>query len=286
MNKIIGLITAFAAEDWIEPSIKQALNHCDEVIVSTGAYADNLEPFKDSTDEICQRYKDRIKIVDSVKSGRHIGSKAGTLNNMLKASKLREVGNWVWLFDVDEFFLDSELKDIKTIIFKNTNYNTVITNEMLFFINTQKYLRTGINRGRFNKISSINDSYSGVNKWSGPRNVPLNYKGIGKFHYSFLKDSGFKMALHLTEYGKNPNNPSKAQADKVRWLNEIYLKYELDNEDYWINKNQQMFGSREPYMKNTNFNPGRNGHLHTYLGDHPQVIEEAGLTKIKDFRNK
>ena len=50
MPKIVGLLTGINyVEDWIEPAIHQALNICDEVVVSIGANNRQLAVLQDST---------------------------------------------------------------------------------------------------------------------------------------------------------------------------------------------------------------------------------------------
>ena len=89
MPKIVGLLTGINyVEDWIEPAIQQALNICDEVIVSIGANNQQLEVLQDSTLEKAKAFGDRIKMVAAVKGKTFAQGKAPTLNNMLKMNSV------------------------------------------------------------------------------------------------------------------------------------------------------------------------------------------------------
>lgn len=276
MNKIIGLISAWGAEKWIELSIKQALAFCDEVIVNVGPYVKNMEPFEDNTLSICEKFGNDLRIVISDQATCHADAKCSTLNKMLRSSKLHKKDNWIWLFDVDEYYLDKEVKEIKDILF-NGPYDYLKLNEMYFFINMQKYLKS--ERYRMWRIQDTAHHFRPTNQWSGPRTRIFHDPKYKYFHYSTLMDQSMKIELFRTEY----LGLSAAQLEKMEWTKDIYMNYDLENEDKWIKENEKRYGKRQPYWK-SDFKPDKNGHLFTYLGPHPKLIENAGLTKIKDFR--
>ena len=68
MCKLVGLITAWGAEPFIEPAIKQGLEYCDELVVSVSANHPTYNRFADNTMEICQKYRNQIKLVEGVGS--------------------------------------------------------------------------------------------------------------------------------------------------------------------------------------------------------------------------
>jgi len=84
-RKIIGLLTAWTCEEWIEASILQALEYCDEVIVSIGANTKGLATLEDKTLEKAQPYLDheKIKYVPTVLGSNMSTARCTTLNNML-----------------------------------------------------------------------------------------------------------------------------------------------------------------------------------------------------------
>jgi len=77
----------------------------------------------------------------------------------------------------------------------------------------------------------------------------------------------------------------KDQTKKTNWLDLIYRNYDLNNEEYWIQKNFKLTGVKSPWFDH-NFLPDHNGRLFPYTGKHPKFIEETGLPEISDFRQR
>jgi len=276
MNKIIGLICAFAAEDWIELAIEQALEYTDDVILNIGAYTKAVAQNEDRTLEKAMKYKKYVTFVDATVSGKHWTSKAPTLNAMMHSSKYFDVDNWVWMFDVDEYYLKKEVDNMKANIF-NSDYNCVQHNEKYFFINMRKYL-TNV-RKRMYKISDLDNKFRPTNKWTGPKSNIYYAEGNGMFHYSMLCNMYAKLDLWKTERWSEPreNHPL------VDWCNKIYFNFDLDDEEYWIEENAKLYGVKTPYWIG-DMEADENGHLYDFNGSHPHGIEAADLPKIEDFR--
>jgi hypothetical protein len=253
MHKIIGIMTAWACEKWINPAIQQALEYCDEVIVSIGWHSEAMRKFKDSTLERAVKYP--VTFTDVNFKGSHSETKAATMNNMIAKSKLFEEGNWIWLLDVDEFYIKEEIDYVKAVMFSEP-YNAVEMNELFFIINMKHYLKN--KRMRLWKIINKKDRFYPTNKWTGKRNKVFKFQGLGMFHYSMLLNPYAKREFWKTEYGYN-------QKHKVEWL-DSYLKDNFNLMSMFKNMGSH-FG--KPFI---------------YPGKHPRVIEETGLTKIKDFR--
>ena len=245
-------MTAWGCEHWIEVALKQAISMCDEVLVSVGAHSISLEKFEDGTLDLCKNYP--VSLVDVVFKNNHSTTKAATMNSMLQYSELYEEGNWIWLLDADEFYFDDEILRIKKII-ESGKYNAIETNEKFFFVNMTRYLKS--NRMRLWRIENTAHKFTPTNNWPG-RN-PYHIDGHGMFHYSMLQNPYMKRDFWSTEY----NSPQK---NKIKWL-DSYL------ED---NYNFDMF--IKGGMKTDN------GDLFVYTNNHPKLIEESPLIKIRDFR--
>ena len=275
MNKIIGLLTAWGAKGWIRPAIKQALEYCDEVIIVIAAYNSQLKKFEDNTYDICKEYPDaRLlgyeTLRETVSKGR-----CEVLNYMLGNSNLHSPGNWIWLLDVDEFYTEASYEKIKSIIESN-KYDKIEVEAKIFFINMQHYLKGSYSR--LIKIENIQDKFKPTNNWS--REAKNKYILSGRnemFHYCMLTDIRMHHTQWKTEY------PGRTQPHKVRWASELYPKYNLKNEGYWVKKNLKMFGVKSPWCNN-GFVPNKNGGLFKYRGEHPRFIEEVKLPEVKDFR--
>lgn len=276
MNKIIGLLTGWGTEDWIRPAIKQALEFCDEVMAIITPFAPNLKKFEDNTYSICKDYPD-VRLLDYKLSGKSIQQEeCGVLNLMLKSSSLYSPGNWVWKLDSDEFYTDTAYKKIKLAI-ENDEYDSVFVEAKLFYIDMWHYLNEG--SSRLQKILTVSDRFVPSCKWCRiPKKTYVLPRSDGLFHYSMLKD----MDIHCAMWWKHPPHDSDG-GYRVRWLREIYAKYDLENEDHWIEKNRKLIGIKTPWC-DSGYKPDKNGRLCRYEGKHPRFIEESGLMKIKDFR--
>jgi hypothetical protein len=278
MGKIVGLIVSWGNEKWLDLVIKQALYACDEVILSIGAHSKAMEKYEDGSLELAKSYGDRVKIVPVVNKGNHSDTKAATMNLMLNVSDNYKAGNWVWLLDDDEFWFKEDIDKMKEAVVKD-EYNYIFTMERFFYINTKNYLEVDSGRGRLWKIENGTHSFKPTNNWTGPRDRVLNM-GVYMYHYSLLMNPYAKMDFWGTEYSHGQNH-------KVQWMKETYMNYDFNNQDVWLEGCKDKFGKRSAFpMGHPNFHGDDNGHLFKYYGKHPELIEEAGLTNIIDFRKE
>lgn len=280
-RKIIGLIVAWAAEDFIEPCIAQGLEYCDEVHVCIAPHSEEMKKFKDSTDEIVDRYRNSVNIVklDGVKN--HSQVKAAILNSMLDMSKIFHVDNWIWTLDVDEFYPHISFENVKLLIEGNI-CDQIGFEEFYFYINMQHCLV-----GNHNRLFKIKESnldrkfrFLPTQYWQGSKcinYIPLRAGGM--FHYGMLTNPFAKDAFWRTEYEE------KEQSNKVTWLNEIYKNYDLSDENRWIEENERLFGIKSPWFSDS-FLPGEDNKLIKFNAIHPWAIRDTGLDKIVDFRRR
>lgn len=277
--KLIGLVTAWGQEEWIRPVIEQALEYCDEVMAVVTSFTPESEQFEDNTYDICKEYPD-VKLLDVQGYWSSVSyAAANVLNRMLQSSKLFLPGNWIWQLDSDEFYPRSAYEEIKSIM-KEDEYDEIVLEEKYFFINMQHYLEV-IRNGRLRRVKNGKERFRPTCQWSQTDGKTYEIpRKTGMFHYSLLRDMRATRIMWLTEYS---GHKQRGKNCAVRWLDEIYVKYELENEDYWNKKNFEINGIKSPAWVNA-FASDENGKLFRYEGKHPRVIEEAGLPKIKDFR--
>jgi len=277
--KIIGLIGVWYAEKWIAAALEQALQYCDEVIVAIGANSKFLAKLEDKTQEIVSKYQDRITLIKASTGQAYSQSRADTLNRMLAVSKFRKVGNWVWILDADEFYFDCAYQKIREAIDSGL-YHHIRVEEKFFFINMTRYLLNS--HGRLFRISQPNNQFQPTQHWNGNMTkcfiLRRDTAQQGMFHYSLLTDVRYRRLMWETEH-------QYQQPRKLQWLSEVYIPYELDNEEIWIAKNQKLFGCKSPFLAPlVEVEPDKNGKLFVYNGKHPPHIETTELTTIKDFR--
>ena len=270
-NKFVGLLLAWGAQDWIEAAIKQALYACDEVIVSIGAHSKAMMPFEDQTLKLAQKFKDKIKFCPVVFKNNHAETKAATMNQMLTQSPIN-IGDWVWLLDVDEFYFKKDIDDLKHVLL-NSEFKSAVISSKFFYINMQHHMLSSHNR--LWKVTSKKFGFRPTNNWIG-ETLPGVTTG-NMFHYSLLLNHKAKKAFWSSEYkGKKQNN-------KTKWLEEIYLKFDLNDQDTWLNKNLELFNKLHPFA-NSSFTTKPYGRLFEYKGEHPEWIQKLGYTKINDWR--
>jgi len=274
MANIIGIITAWCADKFVEPAILQAMEYCDEVFICVAPHSELMKLHADDTERIAAKYKNKINFIEFsiAPFSVHTESKSMILNIALHKSKLFNPGNWVWILDVDEFYTDKSVKYIKDIIASN-QYDQLEIEEYFFYINMKKYLLGSHNR--LFKIKDKTNIFFPTQYWPYSSNkciVPAEY---GMFHYSMLLDPNAKLHFWKTEYH------GKKQDIKITWLDKIYRNYDLDYEDIWLDKNNKLFGYYSPWFS-PSFLPMPDGRLFTFNGDSPKFISH--LTHITDFR--
>ena len=280
MSKLVGLITAWCAEPFIEPAIKQALEYCDEVVVSVGVHQPNFRRFEDGTMDIVQKYKNDIKIVDTVPPQQNlIGSRGGTIAKMLTDTGNNKAGNWICILDCDEFYFPEDIDVAKQII-KEDKHLRIETPEKVFVVDTKHYATH--QRNRFKKLIKDNTSFRNNEIGYEKANKPFRINDAkGMHHYTFLINPWFQREKWRSEYG-NPNHGN--QPKKWGWLDNVYMDLDLNDQQKSIDKCKQLgYGNS---VLGLFFQGGcrPDGTLYDFDGVHPPFIEESGLTEIEDFR--
>lgn len=283
--KIIGLIGAHYAEDFIGPAIQQALNICDEVVVTVGAHTQKLAELQDDTMVRAQEFADRVTFVPTVNDGFITTGKCKTLNNQLSASKLYSPGNWVWVLDVDEFYTEETVQAARDIIENDATADTIQFHAKFFFINMKRYL-TATHQHLY-KIKDMTCKFVPTCAWNSRTEIRTVEADRGMFHYSLLTPEDYKERQWQGEYKQQSGRVFESQQRKWNWLNQIYRPFDLDNETYWTDKNMELFGQdfkRRSPLWTPAFPADGNGNLYVWDGPQPSVIEESGLPQIEDFR--
>jgi len=278
MGKLIGLITAWDAEPFIEPAIKQAIEYCDEVVVSVGLHHNGLARFTDKTMEITEKYKDQITIVEGVNTNNYTQSRSLTLKKMLDVTNNNKAGNWIFILDADEFYFPEDIAKCREIMAED-KYNRIMFPEKTFCVNMQNYANW--ERDRIKKLTHDNMSFR-TNELGYETSVAPYYleTDLGMHHYTFLMDLWFKREFWRIEKG-HPNIAN--QPKKWGWIDNIYMDLDLDNQEAFVNKSKNLWGTPK-VMGIFGFKCKEDGTLYKYDGPYPPHIIEAGLHEIEDFR--
>lgn len=270
--KIIGILTGWGCQDWIEAAIKQGLEYTDELHVCISAHSDNLLKFKDNTYNIAKKYEKDINLFTHSGGKFHSTSKADILNNALKQSKIFDDGVWIWILDVDEFYKRETYEYVKKIISSNI-CDRITFEARYFFINLKHYIIS--DHHRLFKVYSNKCKFFPTQNWPyATKSVTVPYDS-GMFHYSMMMNPYMKWEFWKTEYPYEQNH-------KLQWFDKIYRNYDLSDEDAWLRRNKALLGNLGPWICDA-FKPDDNGRLFKYNGTHPKWVPER-LIKIEDYR--
>lgn len=282
--KIIGLLLAWGAEKWIRPALDQAEQYCDEVIVAVLPHSESMLQFEDKTKDVVKEYSSqKTKLVD-IKRGfeNHSEAKAYIMNEMLKHTSLFEVGNWIWILDVDEFYTKKAYNWIQEKI-RDKNCGRLSFYSKFFYINMKYYLHSEHKRMYRINTRNILPRYKFVptQHWPGPK--PKNFchmpEEYGMFHYSLLTNPKMRRKQWKIEY------PGEHDPIRIQWLDNIYMNYDLSEQEYWNEKCREISGLYSPWFKH-DMKPDDNGFLMRYEGEHPELVQKYELDKIADFRKE
>ncbi len=279
--KIIGFLTAWACEDWIELTIQQALSIVDELIISIGAFHKYFNTIKDKTSERAKKYLNnkKVKFVQTICNPKNTPdqNKAATLNEMLKASENVDVGNILWIFDADEFYSKKAIEEIKKFI-RNNDFDLIYVIDRMFVINFHYYIL--FKHERIMKIKNPKCFFTAVqNIHPTPKKIFTLLDKNPMFHYTLLMGEQIKGIQWALE----------GIPEAVLWYKKIYNYYDPNNEEYWMKKNQELTGHygfwRNPNEVKPKKIQEKDGHgLFYYSENHPEIIESSKLIEKNDFR--
>ena len=281
MPAIIGLLCMWGCEDWTDPALKQAVECCDEVLVNISTHSPAMDIYKDRTKDIVMGFKG-IKVIEiPFNQSHHAYVKPYLLGRMLQYSKYFEIGNWIWILDVDEYFSDNAIESVKEILeSRHTDFNQIWFEERFFYINMQHYLEADhkriyrIEKNNFNP----NFRFFPAQNWCADQATALIIpRDTGMFHYGALTNPYMRRDFWLSEY------QDQDQMHKVEWHQQIFMNYDLNNQEHWLEKNKELTGCYSPWHSE-DYKPDVDGKLFEYKRKHPKFIQETNLVNIKDFR--
>jgi len=272
MSKLVGIMTAWSAEIFIEAAIKQALYMCDEVLLCVSPHSEAMKKFEDNTLEIAKKYKDKIKLIDYPTQAFCSKTKAETMNAMIELSTIKP-NDWLVMLDVDEFWFKEDIDCLKEYL-EDSKEDWIWTPTKYFFIDLYHYMLN--EEGRFWRFKNSKDRFIVSCQWSGDRSKAVHLNSPSFFHYSTMLNPYAKYEFWRTDW---PNS----QPLLMQWIEEIFLKFNLKNQEYWVKKNFELFDSLQPFCK-SDYKPKEDGTLFIYNYLHPEWIEELNIKDIKDFR--
>ena len=95
------------------------------------------------------------------------------------------------------------------------------------------------------------------------------------YHYSMLMTEPLKVLYWISK---------RSFKSRLKWFLKVYKYYTYENEKYWMKKTQDLTNHYGFWFLSENIEES-NGHgLYVFKGNHPDLIENSNLIKIKDFR--
>jgi hypothetical protein len=278
-------MTAWAAADWIVPVIYNHLKICDKILVYIGPFHPDFERFdkgKETLKAARQEFynNSRVIFLDAEVPRKTTGNeyfKCGVLLKMLQSGIVRR-GDIAMICDVDEFYDDNAIAELQEEFLKE-DWDQLDVCSRFFCINMSWFVKS--DHPRFFRVNSNDFHFIPTQKPIPLRkSVKMVLHDNPMFHYSMLMGLDFKRVHWQTE-------KINYHANKLRWLDELYAKYDPENIDLckiFAEQNRGYFGRKGFWLKDSVQESPDPPYLFHYDGEHPAEIERSPMRNVKDFR--
>jgi hypothetical protein len=227
--RVIGLMCAWACEDWINPAIENHLRICDEIYVNISAHHHLFNKFRDKTrlyaNKKWEGNKD-VKLMEGSGVNKRDDvagvAKARILNRMIYESHAKP-GDILMICDTDEFY---NLKAVAELmrLFKQHDWEMLSVRDMMFVLKGNWYVLTEHNRFfRFDKGFYFLPTQRPV---PAPAVKRIVLNDCPMYHYSMLVPMEYRKVFWQMDLACTNRSKLKSRLD---WIDRIYLKWEPDN---------------------------------------------------------
>ncbi len=264
MPKIGGIISVYQEADYLPYALEQAREFCDYIIIAEGCHSDN-HPTRstDGTIEFLERQPEEVIYAENVEGWRYDFFQMG-IWSMLTDRVVEEGCDWFRYWDVDMFWLNDDLKEIKKKI-ETTNKDCLIFPERRFIYNWR--MNTKSITGRFYRTTPgmYLTTISNVHKANGdPYLLDVDMVNAECFHFTGAKKlDRMKFRFDISKEKGTPD---------IDRLWEEYKNFE------WANCDDAE--SRIPLLEElsggTDFN--------FYHGELPEVLRNHPYSRMEDIR--
>lgn len=190
-------------------------------------------------------------------------------NEMSEAYALAATGNYLWQVDIDEFYLEEDLKKIISILNKDASITSMSFKTVPFWGGIN-YFEEGPILGDFHRLFKFGPGYKYINH-RPPTVIDTNNNNLRNINW--LSGTTMFRRYKIRMYHYYLVFPLQAKA-KATYYSKTF------NKDYskWLNNNYINF--KDPYHVNDNF--WKISWLRKYKGHHPQQI----IKMMEDIRTK
>lgn len=265
--KIIGLILTWNNLEFFKYALEQALDFCDEVLLVEGCHSEQYPQHSDDgTVEYIQTIKThpKLKIMNFTYLDRYDYTQRRMREKHPKTSQYYKLGNWVFHWDDDLFFMNEDLQKLRKLMqdckedsldlqcrwfFYNFRFNFRRRMSPVCYRITDRLRLTGVSNPHYRNAQSYSISYP---------------DDIVAFHYSWVKKLKRMKARFVLSAEKG--TPGTVEERFGMWEN---IKWNTD----------------EDIMNNNNIKkimPG--GELNIYNGNHPELLCDHPWRHANDVR--
>jgi len=285
----LGIMPIWAREDFVLPALEQARDMLavDQLAVTVCCMHEHLRKFEDSSEAFVREFArgnpELVTYVVPPKSFevRWEVAMSQVLNQLLCALKPEE-NDIVWLLDVDEFYTHEAADEISAWIDSHPDFGSLRLHSWLIGPDFEHYVMHGHTRihRHWEGRMFIPTSYYGPLEVC--KEAPIILQKHPMFHYSMCCPWEMKERFWFVERGLPT---PKEQMKKVKWAQNVYRRYRVDQEEAGMQLNQEIIG-HHGFWFDDNVIEREGGGLFFYDGPHPTYIENHGLPrKIGDFRS-
>jgi hypothetical protein len=276
--KLVGMMCAWSSEMWIGACIENVIDHLDLLLINVSPHHKDFVDLEDRTEEIVKEYSKIYKRIVLVDSNNDLNdwpdhNKCRILNNFLEYTEPNDV---VMIIDADEFYCQESWKEIDHFVKHNDYHNVGVMPAKYFCVDFWHYC---INP-EMERLFRTDEGFK-FTPTQRPNFKQVPYKFNNQmFHYTMLLNP--EMKRRYWKY--SPIGNPKVSESKVKWLNEIYLKYEVDNPVPYLVKNKQITGKQRFWCGPDMIECPTNGLYRDAFLEHPECFDKTDLPAIKDFR--
>lgn len=272
--RLIALMTAWACKDWAEKAAFNAISYADNLWVCAAPHSPEFVDLEDGTVDSLRSYKTYggIQFHETGAPERIADhTKCRILNEMMVKAR-PEAGDVLMIVDADEFYLTDDIDML--LEFAKMDFDVGLVRGNYYCINLNWYF---INESMM-RLFKYRPGFQFVPTQKPNYNARYTHTGVTMLHYTMLQS----LEMRRRYWSMSPVDNTAVCEKKVRWVDEVYAKWDVGNEDECKRRNQEVTGRygfwhSEGMVEN-------DGGLFSYSdGEHPEDVKEA-FGKVKDFR--
>jgi glycosyltransferase involved in cell wall biosynthesis len=281
---IIGLMPVYEDADWVEWSIKNALDFVDELLIMEG-YSGPIWHFwgnrsKDDTVEIIREFEDKYEKVRTFRCPWHITSRIGRAkmyNMFLEKSEYLGEGDWLFIKDADEFYTPQQYQHIRETL-ESTSNDLLRVHSRTFCYNFSQFIPLSHNRfirytpGMYFKPTQKATYHDGTLYKERSDNLTEVLQDEPMFHYSFLRRTNREIKRRMMVF-----RSGRRGSEILDWIDDVYLQWTKENAEEIYKQNEEITGSY-------GFLFGEGKEIKEYQGEHPQVLSDHPFRNCDDVR--